>query len=595
MNSWKFNTRFVAGLSLCLLLAIQMLFAPFTRSFEVSAQSRVASPSVVIYDNGPFNTGTTTRSGVAAGAGTSWSEASYDFGSTTVANTLAGVGCQKIGTATLNRCADDFSVPPGQTWTINSLTTYVYQSGFAGLTSPVVGGNFQIWNGRPGDPGATVVAGNTTGLAFTSVDSTVFRIFNTGPPLNTAPGTTRRIWATTMTLPAPVALTGGTYWVDFQTDTGATTGNFAPPVTITGIRGTTGANSRQFQSATSVWIDIIDDGTPATADNLNQEMPFKLDGTITGAPLAPASRSLDFDGDNKTDFAIVRAALATDPTTWWIKNSTGPVVNTQLGIGGGFPTGDKPTPADFDGDGKTDIAFWRAGAPLSASFFILNSSTSTLTVIPFGQTGDDASVVDDYDGDGKADPSVYRAGSSGVHYYRGSLSNPGGNITFTQWGTTGDIAIPGDYDGDGKGDVSVIRNSGGSAQHWRRLSGGGFGIFSYGLTTDKFVTGDFDADGKTDVAAVRTNGANLDWYLLKSSSGFVTLETYGASATDIPVAGDYDGDNKTDIAVWRSGPGADEAVFFVRNTNTSPVRFKWGTSAAAGVSPDYPVANWNVK
>lgn len=584
------NSKIVlTTIALCSLVAV--LLAPISGGFDVAAQSRLSAPSVVIYDNGPFSTGTVTRSGVVAGAGTSWSEASYDYGSTTVANTLAGVGCQKVSTTTLNRCADDFSVPVGQTWTVNSLTTYVYQTGFAGATSPVTSANFQIWNGRPGDPGATVIAGNTTGLPFTSVDSTVFRIFNTGPPLNTAPGTTRRIWATTMTLAAPIVLTGGTYWVDFQTEAGAG-GNFAPPVTITGIRGATGWNGRQF---TTAWADSFDDGTPATADNVIQDFPFKLDGTMAGAPLAPASRGLDFDGDNRSDFSIVRSAGTADPSVWWIRTSGGAVITQQLGLGAGFAAGDKPTPADFDGDGKTDIAIWRPGAALTAGFFIINSATSTLTSIPFGQTGDDVSVVDDYDGDGKADPAVYRAGAAGTHYFRGSLSNPGGNITFTPWGTTGDTAIPGDYDGDGKADVTIVRNNGGSAQHWRRLSTGSTAIVSYGLTTDKFVTGDFDADGKTDVAAVRTNGTNFDWYILKSSSGFVAFEKFGNPSTDIITPGDYDGDNKTDIAVWRTGASADQAVFYVRNTNSSPVQFKWGLSPTALTSPDYPIANWNVK
>ena len=34
---------------------------------------------------------------------------------------------------------------------------------------------------------------------------------------------------------------------------------------------------------------------------VQQDFPFKLMGGPLPAPLAPASRSLDFDGDNKTD------------------------------------------------------------------------------------------------------------------------------------------------------------------------------------------------------------------------------------------------------------------------------------------------------
>lgn len=98
----------------------------------------------VIYDNGPLSTGATSRSGVAAPAGTTWSEAQSNSGDTATSNTLAGVGCQLIGTATNNRCADDFIVPVGETWTINGLVTFVYQTGFAGATSPVVGANLRI-------------------------------------------------------------------------------------------------------------------------------------------------------------------------------------------------------------------------------------------------------------------------------------------------------------------------------------------------------------------------------------------------------------------------------------------------------------------
>ena len=246
-----------------------------------------ATPLATVYNNGPLATGSTSRSGVAAPAGTQWSEVSYDFGSTTAANTLSGFGCQKIGATTNNRCADDFTVPCGQTWTVDKVTTYAYQTGFAGATSPLIAANVQIWNGRPGDAGSSVIAGNPTSLPFTSTDVLLYRIFNSGPPLNTIPGTTRRVWENTITLPAAVVLTQGTYWIDFQIDAGAL-GNFSPPVTITGMRTVPGWNGRQFIGTTGLWSDALDTGTPATEPDVAQDMAFRLEGPVSPLQLTTA-------------------------------------------------------------------------------------------------------------------------------------------------------------------------------------------------------------------------------------------------------------------------------------------------------------------
>jgi hypothetical protein len=161
----------------------------------------------------------------------------------------------------------------------------------------------------------------------------------------------------------------------------------------------------------------------------------------------------DFDGDGKADASVFRAS----DQNWYINRSTAGLAVIQWGI-----ATDKLTPADFDGDDKADIAVWRAGAPNVASFYILQSSTNTVRIELFGQTGDDPMVIGDWDGDGKADPSVYRnsaVGSQSYFYYRGSLNNPNGNVTYVPFGTAGDVAMRGDFDGDGKIDAAVFRPS----------------------------------------------------------------------------------------------------------------------------------------
>lgn len=554
-----------------------------------------AANAQVIYDNGALATGATSKSGVAAPAGTQWSEAQNNSGDTLSSNGTGGVGCQVIGAATNNRCADDFVIPTGETWTISSVTTFAYQTGFAGATSPIVGATLRIWNGFPGAAGSTVVFGDTTTNRLgTSVNSNLFRVFNTTTPApGTAPGTTRIVWQNNINVSPSAVLTAGHYWVDFQTDSGATTGNFAPTVTTVNTRGAMVHNGVQSIAA-AAFLPLIDTGNPATASDYGVDFPFKISGTIAGTIGPRRSRTVDFNGDNKTDFAIARSANATSQTTWSIFDSANATSGFAWGLGVGFAGGDIATPEDFDGDGKTDIAVWRPGAATVARFFILQSQTNTVRSEAFGQTGDDPTVVDDYDGDGKADVAVYRPGAQSFFYYR---TVSGGAVTFVPWGITGDKPAPGDYDGDRKADFAVIRNEGGAARHYHSRTTQGFVTVQFGLFTDKFAGGDYDGDNKTDICMVRANGAVYDWYISRSSNG-VTFTTqalggFGNATTDIIVQGDYDGDNRTDFGVWRTS-ATDNGVFFLAPTNSGLSGTKWGNTGGTLTTPDYPVANYNV-
>lgn len=566
--------------------------------------SIAAVPEAVFFVNANLASGANSLSGVAAPAGTQWSEDQNNFGDLRYANTLAGVSCSV--TATVFRCADDFNVPVGQTWTINQVIVFAYQTGFVGATSPITAATLRIWNGRPGDAGSTIVFGDTTtNRLASSTNSNLFRIFSSvvgvgaNPP--SVPATNRIIWQNNITVSPAAVLTAGQYWIDWNTTIGATTAHFAPTATVVGTRDTPGSNARQFTGA--AWVNAVDAGQTPTGNpppiSLPQEFPFQLDGTVSGAPLAPRSRNLDFDGDNRTDFAVVRAANAVSQSQWWILKSTGGILGTSLGTGVGLTGGDLPTPVDFDGDGKTDIAVWRPNLVGQSVFYILNSSDNSVRVEPFGIIGDDPSIVGDYDGDGKADIAVYRAGATpgaqSTFFYLGSLNNPGRNTTYAPFGSNGDKAIPGDYDGDKKFDLAVARNEAGQLVHYRFQTTAGFRAFPFGVPTDKILTGDFDADGRTDIAAVRVNGSNYDWYMLRSSDSVLVLERFGNPATDYLVPGDYDGDNETDLAIWRSGQAADQTYFFVKNTFSSPVQFEWGQSAGANTPPDYPLAAFTVK
>lgn len=313
---------------------------------------------------------------------------------------------------------------------------------------------------------------------------------------------------------------------------------------------------------------------------------------VPGAPAncTTAKRPLDFDGDGKTDFQVMRntGGGPGGQLTWFTQNvATGAAGTAQpWGL-----QGDAIVPADYDGDGKADIAVWRTGPPFGAYFFILQSQTNTLRIDQFGQTNDDPSVVGDYDGDGKADPAVYRSGAAvGDHsfwWYRSSLTNV---ITLgAEFGQTGDFPAPGDYDGDGKYDYGVQRNNGGGQAGFHfRLSGGGTQAFVYGTPTDVILPGLYDSDCKTDIAVVRGSGGLILWNIRNSTDGSTTTAFWGNSATDFTVQGDYDGDGKTDLAVWR--PNADPNLNFFhvkRSSDGTLASFEWGQNG------DYPTANFN--
>lgn len=247
--------------------------------------------SAQIYNNGPLSTGPTSNSGVAAPAGTTWSELQNNVGNTTESNTIGGFS----GNAPSWRLADDFVVPAGQNWTINAIETFAYKTGAAAAPSPFVTSTLRIWSGRPGDVGSTIRCGDTTtNVLASSTDALMFRLFNSAVPApGSAVGTTRRIWRNRLTVPAACAgamfFTPGTYWIDYDTTDSTAGAHFYPVVTIPGSRTPPGiANARQ--SNAGVWGDVIDTGTPATAPDIAQSLPFLLFGTV---PVSLQSFSVD--------------------------------------------------------------------------------------------------------------------------------------------------------------------------------------------------------------------------------------------------------------------------------------------------------------
>ncbi len=96
-------------------------------------------------------------------------------------------------------------------------------------------------------------------------------------------------------------------------------------------------------------------------------------------------------------------------------------------------------PDDFDGDGKADIAVYRAGDSSAAPqsyFYIINSSDNSIRIEPWGLRGDIGTMPGDYDGDGKTDIAVFRkTGSGSVNPASFRVRQSDGSYTVTPWAT----------------------------------------------------------------------------------------------------------------------------------------------------------------
>jgi flagellar hook assembly protein FlgD/PKD repeat protein len=240
--------------------------------------------------------------------------------------------------------------------------------------------------------------------------------------------------------------------------------------------------------------------------------------TVAGKRIAADPRAAevrvgvaDFDGDGTTDPAVFRASTG----AWYIEGQE----PRYFGL-----AGDIPVPCDFDGDGSDDLAVFR---PSSGGWYIDGRDPAF-----YGLPGD-VPVPADFDGDGSCDLAVWRPGDGG--WYR-----QGAETQFH--GLASDIPFATDWDGDGAADLTVFRPEVGG---WYTQ---GSGVTYHGLPGDTPIAGDFDGDGRFDRTVFRPDSGA--WITEGRPAVYLGL------GTDVPQPGDYDGDLITDRAVYRPSQGA---------------------------------------
>jgi hypothetical protein len=200
----------------------------------------------------------------------------------------------------------------------------------------------------------------------------------------------------------------------------------------------------------------------------------------------------------------------------------------------------------------------------------------------------------DFNGDGKSDLAVANSGDNTVSIL---LGNGGGTFTAQQpklaTGSVPYSLTAGDFNGDGKLDLAVTNFANGMPSTVSIFLGNGDGTFqapaTYAVGTGPIsvITGDFNGDSKLDLAVANQNDHSVSILLGNGDGSFQAHVDYPAGTSDVAAVafGDFNGDGKLDLAL--TNPSSDTVSVLLGNgdgTFQAPVAYPTGTSG------DHPIA-----
>ena len=359
------------------------------------------------------------------------------------------------------------------------------------------------------------------------------------------------------------SLYGGPYSVTLYFGTGTGTFTTGPTTAATGVQtfdsmvtgdfngdGKTDlalSSSAPGYDAISVTVMLNNgDGTFAAPQTTQAYSSTPNGGDVVSGSMVTG----DFNGDGKTDLAMVGGLVGSGEVTILLGNGEGTFTSSSTSYGS-TSSYDAIATGDFNGDGIPDLVLADYFAP-SGSVVLLGKGDGTFAAVPTQiQTNTFARsiVVGDFNGDGKLDLAFGYDGGVGVY-----LGN--GDGTFTQ--TTGSpftgagvSLVAGDFNHDGKLDLAGVDTY---ANQIDVELGAGDGSFKQINTTpslntqgngSQLVAADFNSDGAPDVAVLSASSDSVQILLngpTETASATITgLAPVGAGVHNVDAS--YSGDS----------------------------------------------------
>jgi hypothetical protein len=290
----------------------------------------------------------------------------------------------------------------------------------------------------------------------------------------------------------------------------------------------------------------------------NSNSPFVAAPLLTATGMYSTNRVelADFDGDGKADLAVV----SDDGVSIYFSaglgdfNNAGLILNTpNLG-----PLGQ----GDFNGDGFIDLAAVASNGFEDEILLLAGSSAGNFNQFPPTSGGSSyirSITVGDFHGDGKDDIAAITTdidtGFASVLVFSGSTSGliQQESLSGSSWL---DEIASGDFDNDGRDDLVVANNN--SLEIYIYNGGAGFSSSSMTLAgassfTSSIAAGDLNHDGFADLALARNQ--EVEVYLWNSLGNYFSSEgtvSYGIENNGAPLEieiEDMSGDGQADLIV----------------------------------------------
>jgi hypothetical protein len=297
----------------------------------------------------------------------------------------------------------------------------------------------------------------------------------------------------------------------------------------------------------------------------------------------------DFNGDGRPDVATGNFAGGSASVLVRLPGG-GFASETPLGV----TSASAVAAADFNGDGRADLAVTSLTTPGAVTIFLRNPASNGFASEGSATTGSNPRdvVAADFDGDGRPDLAITNLGGASVTVLLRNATNNG----FAQEGSPVPVgASPeglaaADFNGDGRPDLAVANLGDGGVSILLRQAGGGFAPeagspIATGAGALGVAAADFNGDGRPDLAVTNNTAGTVTVLLRQAAGGFApdTGSPMTAPGANGVGAADFSGDGRPDLAVSDGG-----TTLTVLLNTTPPAAAPPAPAAPAPPAPPVP-------